>query len=77
MFENDFPFKIEFIASSDTVEVDATETFRAKVTWAYESDNDELDTQWGNDAYYYKEDNPDTPSISLTVIVRVKQKADS
>ena len=42
-----------------------------------ESDNDELDTQWGNDAYYFKEDNPTLASIELTVVVRVKQKADS
>ena len=77
MFANDFPFKIVFVQSNETIAVDETETFKAQITWAYESDNDELDTLWGNNAYHFKNDNPDLSSISINVIVRVKQKADS
>ena len=77
MLENDFPFHITFTQSSDEIAIEETEEFRANITWAYESNNDELDTLWGNNAYHFKEDNPTLASIELTVVVRVKQKADS
>lgn len=76
MLENDLPFSITFVISDDELEVEETETFTVEASWAYESGDDETDTLWGNNAYYFKEDNPTTPSIQISLALKVIQKAD-
>ena len=69
-----YPFKIEFIVPNSVLEPLNGETaFNIKMTWAYESGNDELDTKWGANAYEYKKNNPDSPGLKITVRLKVTQ----
>lgn len=71
---NDYPFKIEFLVSSEIIDAEyGSSTYTLKVSWLYESGNDELDTEWGVKAYQFKEDNPSTPSIELEAKINVIQ----
>ena len=63
-----YPFSINFNVSNEIISSEGgEEIISIKVTWPYESGNDEKDTLWGERAYTYHEDNPDEPSISLLV----------
>lgn len=74
---NNFPFKITVETSSETIALgDGEETYTFGVLWPFESDDDELDTLWGVNAYKYKESNPDNPSITLNVKVIITQNPD-
>ncbi len=71
---NDYPFTITFSTSSGIIdEEDGEETFTLSVVWPYESNNDELDTQWGIAANTYKESNPSSSSIAIKVKVTIIQ----
>ena len=72
--EEDYPFTISFNTSSATIDsVDGEETFTLSVVWPYESNNDELDTEWGIAANTYKESNPNSSSIALKVKITIIQ----
>ena len=71
---NDYPFKIEFLVSSEIIDAEyGSSTYTLKVSWLYESGNDELDTEWGARAYQFKENNSSTPSIELEAKINVIQ----
>jgi hypothetical protein len=71
---NSFPFKTTFSLANTVInpEVGNT-TFSVHVTWPYESNNDALDTYWGNQSYLFSQNNPDTPSIEIVVKVSAIQ----
>ena len=76
MLLNDFPFVISISTSADTIqEGNGTATYTLSVTWPYENNHDDLDTQWGIAAHDYKESNPDSPSIALKVKIIITQNA--
>ena len=52
---------------------DGVENFTLEVTWPYESGDDATDTEWGIDAYDYKESNPSLPSIAIRVKITITQ----
>lgn len=69
-----YPFKIEFVVSN--IKLDAytgEEKFTIKMNWDYESGNDELDTKWGSEAYSYKQIYPNSPSLKITVQLKITQ----
>ncbi len=71
---NEYPFQISFNISSQSMEAETgLALFTTNVTWAYESGNDELDTQWGTRAYNFRQDNPTDPCITLKVKVYITQ----
>lgn len=72
--EEDYPFTISFSTSSGIIDSeDGEETFTLSVVWPYESNNDELDTQWGIAANEYKESNPSDSSIAIKVKITIIQ----
>lgn len=50
-----------------------TGSFTLNVSWPYESGNDEVDTYWGNEAYTFHLNNPDSSSIHIGLKVTAKQ----
>lgn len=76
MIENGFPFVIDIEINQGTIESqDGEGTYTITISWEYESGDDELDTEWGEKAYDFYEENPDEPalSISLELIARQPQ----
>lgn len=74
MLTNDLPFDFNFEFSSTTLghtTGNNTETFTVTLNWDYEAsdpadaeEKDELDTQWGEDAYEYNEEHKNDPPPS-------------
>ncbi len=73
---NDYPFSIAMAISNTYMQLgNGEESFTFDVTWPYESQNDELDTTWGINAAEYKEDHPQSSSISIQVKLIITQNA--
>ena len=71
---NNFPFKTTFNLENTNISSSyGNTTFSVNVTWPFESNNDALDTYWGNQAYTYSSNNPGVPSIELVVKVSAIQ----
>ncbi len=71
---NDYPFKIIIgVTNSEITKETGEEEFYIKVTWDYESGNDKEDTYWGNQAYDYQQNNPNSPIISIKIKISVVQ----
>lgn len=72
---SDFPFKISFKMGKDSLAVEEDETtYTLTVTWAYESGDDAMDTYYGNLAYDYIHNNPNTSCITLKVKIDIAQE---
>lgn len=72
---NDFPFKISFKMGKDSLSAETDETtYTLTVTWAYESGDDAMDTYYGNLAYDYIHNNPNTSCITLKVKIDIAQE---
>ena len=66
--KNNYPFKIDVSLNNNEVSPEVGEAlYKIKVSWPYESENDDIDTLWGNKAYNYNAANPSTSSISLKI----------
>ena len=74
MLNQDFPFKITVACSSTELAVNGEATVTMSFTWAYESGDDELDTQYGVDSYKYYEDNAGEPAIQAKIKIKAQQK---
>ena len=71
---NNFPFRTTFSLTNTTLETNSgNTTFSINVTWPFESNNDALDTYWGNQAYTYSANNPGVPSIEIVVKISAVQ----
>lgn len=71
---NDYPFSIGIDVSSNTIALgNGEESYVLSVIWPYENNHDDIDTQWGIDAYNYKESNPTLPSITLKIKIIITQ----
>ena len=74
MLEEDFPFTISFDISSNTIQAgNGVATYTVSIAWPYESGDDEADTEWGQIAYEFYEDNPGEPCITLSVKIYITQ----
>ena len=77
MLSTNYPFNISFDLSSDTIPAEnGVATFTSTISWAYESGDDELDTEWGVNAYDFIHDNPGEPCIRLEVKIVITQLND-
>lgn len=73
-----FPFKIEIIADQGNIEeINGKGKFTIKVSWIFENGNDELDTKWGQDAYKFKNDNPDESCLHIDLLLKAVQVAET
>ena len=71
---NNYPFHTTFSLANSTISSSSgNTTFSINVTWPFESNNDSLDTYWGNQAYTYASNNPDSPSIEILVKISAVQ----
>lgn len=69
-----FPFRTTFSLTNTSITSSSGQTtFSINVTWPYESNNDALDTYWGNQSYTYSANNPGSPSIELVVKISAIQ----
>lgn len=76
MLANNYPFKLNVEVSNPTINFgNGIERYSVMVTWPFESDDDEADTLWGTNAYTYKQNNPDSPSIAINIRVSITQNA--
>lgn len=74
MLLNDYPFVIQFSLSNAVINpFNGSSDFEVNATWAYESGNDVLDTQWGHNSYNFKEEYPLDKQIVLVVKLHANQ----
>lgn len=73
MAKNDYPFKIEFSTTNESILPGGKETFNVKVSWPFESQDDNLDTLWGKRSYEYKKNNPNLSGIIIKIKLYVTQ----
>ena len=75
MLLEDFPFEITVNVSSTDLAMNGGEaTINVKFTWAYESGDDELDTQYGVDSYKYYQQNTGKSAIEIKIKLKAEQK---
>ena len=73
---NSYPFKITIESSTDQIEAGTGQgKFTIKVTWPFESGNDELDTYYGNKSYEFQTNNPQAKSLIVKFELTAKQGA--
>ena len=73
---NSYPFKITIESSTDQIEAGTGQgKFTIKVTWPFESGNDELDTYYGNKSYEFQTNNPQSKSLIVKFELTAKQSA--
>ena len=73
---NSYPFKITIESSTDQIEAGTGQgKFTIKVTWPFESGNDELDTYYGNKSYEFQTNNPQAKSLIVKFELTAKQSA--
>ena len=71
---NDYPFKVNITLSTNIIPVGAhNEYYNISVSWPYESGDDATDTYWGNVAYDYHQNNPNSPSITMQIKIIATQ----
>lgn len=76
---NDYPFSVKFYVDGEEVTekdvlINATATIVVEISWPFESGDDATDTYWGNAAYDFMNENPDTPCIQINAKVIANQK---
>lgn len=73
---NSYPFKITIESSTDQIEAGTGQgKFTIKVTWPFESGNDELDTYYGNKSYEFQTNSPQAKSLIVKFELTAKQGA--
>ena len=73
-FESEYPFVLSIGASNNIIAANGgEEVIFVSASWDYESGDDLEDTKWGNKAYDYHLNNPDSPSISILIKVSAIQ----
>lgn len=71
----DYPFKITFELLSEAISPTTGRTeFNINVEWPYEAGNDSQDTYWGQKSYEYSSNNPNSPSIEMTIKISAIQQ---
>ena len=74
---NQFPFHTTFSLTDTEISSNSGRTtFSLNVTWPFESNNDALDTYWGNESYNYSSNNPGQPSLEIVVKISAVQQAE-
>ncbi|MDD6323454.1 MAG: hypothetical protein PUA73_02465 [Bacilli bacterium] len=73
ILDTKYPFKITFTIDNQSIETGQTTNFGFKLSWPYESGNDELDTTYGKKAAAYKESGNSKSEIEIRVLVTAAQ----
>lgn len=71
----DYPFKLTFAIDNSNLNAEnGSATFIIMLKWDFESGDDALDTAWGERAYEYNKNYPNSPSIHAEIEVRATQE---
>lgn len=73
ILDTKYPFKIKFTIDNQSIETGQTANFGFKLSWPYESGNDELDTTYGKKAAAYKESGNSKSEIEIRALVTAAQ----
>lgn len=73
ILDTKYPFKITFTIDNQSIETGQTANFGFKLSWPYESGNDELDTTYGKKAAAYKESGNSKSEIEIRALVTAAQ----
>ena len=73
ILDTKYPFKITFTIDNQSIETGQTANFGFKLSWPYESGNDELDTTYGKKAAAYKESGNIKSEIEIRALVTAAQ----
>lgn len=73
MLNEDNPFKIVAICSSDVLDLNGEANVKISFSWKYEAGNDENDTKFGIDSYKYYKDNEGKSAIEVKIKIVAKQ----
>ena len=72
---NEYPINLDIQISNDSLdEGEGRSAFTINLSWPFESDNDELDTYWGEKAYEYYSKNANANSVELEINLIATQK---
>ncbi len=74
--QNDYPFHINVVTAQATLGVGQSSSISIRFGWAYETGDDETDTDYGTRAYDYYEDNNGEPVIQAIIRITVVQHPD-
>ena len=74
LLAHNYPFQINMSLSDKYANAnDGTGEFYVSVDWPLDGGNDKRDSEWGNDAYQFAKDNPDTTAIEITIQLKAEQ----
>ena len=77
MLENDFPFSLVFEIedqNDNIIPMGESRNVTISIVWPFESGDDDLDTEWGEDAYdYYQANGANSVSVHIELLLRVDQ----
>ena len=69
-----FPFTVTMGFNTNTMQaIVGHANFKLDLVWPYESGHDAQDTQLGQQAYTFKQNNPNTPCITFKVKMQIQQ----
>lgn len=72
---NEYPINLDIQISNNSVDEGVGKsTFTINLSWPFESNNDELDTYWGEKAYEYYSKNANSNSLELEINLIATQK---
>ena len=74
MLQNNYPFKVNIeVSDSDLETGTGNGSLTISLNWPFESDNDELDTYWGERAYSFYEQHPGQDCFSIYLEITATQ----
>lgn len=71
--ENDYPFHVTFTTSADKILTGESQDLNINFAWAYESGDDEKDTNYGTTSYEYSQVNSGKAAIEMSIKLIVAQ----
>lgn len=74
--QNDYPFTLSLSTAQATLQVGQSSSFSMSFSWAYETGEDETDTDYGTRAKTYYEENDGKPVIQIILKIVVLQHQD-
>ena len=74
LLAHNYPFQINMSLSDKYANAnDGTGEFYVSVDWPLDGGDNENDSKWGNEAYQFNKNNPDTTAIEITIQLKAEQ----
>lgn len=71
--QTEYPFKIIVNCDKTQLDVDGNASVKMKLTWDYDNNDDDKDTQYGVDSYNYYQANPGSSAIEVVIKIKAQQ----